>query len=62
MDTQQFLDAVGRILTAGDETLIEQLGELMLKAHEAEIERAKLTGQQDIPEQPLATILTDIEA
>lgn len=62
MDTQRFLDAIGRILAAGDETLIEQLGELLLKAHAAEIERVKCTELADIPEQPLATVLTDIEA
>lgn len=62
MDTQQFLDAIGRVLEAGDETLIEQLGELLLKAHAAEIERAKSSGQPEITEQPLVAVLTETGA
>jgi hypothetical protein len=62
MDTRQFLDAIGRVLKVGDETLLEQLGELLLKAHAAEIERAKRSGQHDITESPLVAALTKTDA
>jgi hypothetical protein len=62
MDTQTFLDGIARALVSPEETLLERLGELLLEAHAAEIERAKSTGQPDIEVPMSATALTDTEA
>jgi hypothetical protein len=62
MDTQTFLDAIARALVSPEETLLERLGELLLEAHAAEIERAKSTGQPDIQVPISATSLTESDA